>query len=145
MAKLNIMDKKSGTIEVLSFDLIDILIPIEKFCQSYEWAILDIYLTSKYGSNLNVLELEDKVNNNDLFVLSFEELKHLAAKFNQLMDGKILGSKNKFPRKDYSEKDLELNADIIIEAVDSSYWTVYSKNKDLITILENTFKNTELV
>jgi hypothetical protein len=119
---------------------------MEKFCKSYEWAILDIYLTSKYGSQLNVLELEDKVNNNDiLFVLSFEELKHLAAKFNQLLDGKILGSKIKFPRKDYSKKYLELNADIIIEAVDSSYWTVYSKNKELITILENIFKNTELI
>jgi hypothetical protein len=143
MNKLKIMDEKNGA---LSFDLIDILIPMEKFCKSYEWAILDIYLTSKYGSQLNVLELEDKVNNNDiLFVLSFEELKHLAAKFNQLLDGKILGSKIKFPRKDYSKKYLELNADIIIEAVDSSYWTVYSKNKELITILENIFKNTELI
>lgn len=141
MSKIKIMD--SG--EILTFDLVDILNCIKDIGSNYNWAILDIYLTSKQNSNLNVLELEKEVNSKDeFFKISFVDLLKLSGKFNQVIDGKFIASRGDFKNR-IDIKDIEEKCDIVIEAIDSSYWTVFSKDSRIIELLTSTFEKVEIL
>jgi hypothetical protein len=141
MSKIKIMD--SG--EILSFDLVDILNCIKDIGGNYNWAILDIYITSKHNSNLNVLELENEINSKDeLFKISFVDLLNLSSKINQVIDGKFIASKGDF-NKIIDIIELEEKCDIVIEAIDSTYWTVFSKDRRIIELLKSKFEKVEIM
>ncbi len=132
--------------EFLSFDLVDILICIKSRVIIYNWAILDIYCTSKNKSNFNILNFEKQVNSKkNLFVLDFEGLLALSTKINQTIDGIFIASKNNLPPNKPNTTKLEQNFDVVIEVIDSSYWTVYSKDSEIIKLLKDRFNNTEII
>lgn len=142
MNKIKIMDGD----EFLSFDLVDILKCIRDRSIIYNWAITDLYCTSKHESNLNAKDLEEQVNSKEnLFVIDFNSLMILSTKINQTIDGKFIASKTNFPKILPDSSKLEESFDIIIEAIDSSYWTVYSKDLIIIKLLMGKFKNTKVV
>ncbi|MBK7980284.1 MAG: hypothetical protein IPK06_09880 [Ignavibacteriae bacterium] len=132
--------------ELLTFDLVDILNCIKDVGSNYNWAILDIYLTSKNNSNLNVLEFENEVNaKNELFKINFIDMLNLSSKFNQVIDGKFIAFKGNFNNELIEIKDLEEKFDVVIEAIDSSYWTVFSKDELIIELLKSTFRKVEIL
>lgn len=140
MNKIKIMDSKNG---FLTFDLYDLLKILEKKGSKYNWAIIDIYATAKNDSNLNILDIEKRVNDsNEIFILTFSEIFELSRKLNQTIDGTIIASINKFP--DFINKnntDFEKDYDIVIQAIDSNHWTIYSDDSNILEEFVNSFEN----
>ena len=141
MNKIKIADKKD---QFLFIDLIDILEIIKDKVNNYNWAILELYCTSRFESDLKVPELEEQIELKEkLFVIDFKSLFTLSSKFLQVIDGKFVASKGIFPQdlvdsiklvedREVIEKNWEVvekNFEVAVEIDDGSYWTVFSKDE----------------
>ncbi|WP_295800957.1 hypothetical protein [Mucilaginibacter sp.] len=113
--------------EILSVSLQDILENI-KDGQTLKWSLLWIYAVGDLGTNKNMLDFEEEVNsaNNGIF-FTWEELKSLSSKFEQVLEMVLIGVKDIKDLKRYESDELMYSiCQYTIELIDSSYWEIHS-------------------
>lgn len=120
----------------LSISLSDILSKIDKG-EEFEWKLLFLEATTE--TDLDILNLEKKINESDSgYLISWFDLVKLSNQIYQIMEILLIGSKNSKNLKRYiSEDEMRVHCDFCIELIDSSYWEVDSKNKNLLNNLKS--------
>ena len=141
----------AGTIEirdkdvngVVTVELRDLLPFFEAEGQKLIWSIIDLEAIgdlSSIGKTMLGLEQEVKQSPHGLF-LEWSELKALAEKFEQIMDLTLVGCQS----QEYicpliPKGDLRGSCEIVIEAIDSSLWSVYARDEEVIQRLTAAFQ-----
>ena len=120
----------------LSISLSDILSKIDKG-EEFEWKLLFLEATTE--TDLDILNLEKKINESDSgYLISWSDLVKLSNQIYQIIEILLIGSKNSKNLKRYiSEDEMRVHCDFCIELIDSSYWEVGSKNKNLLNNLKS--------
>jgi hypothetical protein len=100
-----------------------------------DWAILDLpEAFAPDGSDLDLLSIERQVEEspNGLH-LTFAELQRFATALQQVIDGLFVGNRpgHGFPSRDQSDAALIAEAEVMVAAVDSSFWLVSGPSKML--------------
>lgn len=136
--EIKISDKLDGAVGV---KLQDILEEIPNGNQLH-WAILYLYSMGDLSDGKSILDLEEEINKSQQsYILTWEGLNELTAKFDQVFGIQVMGCKDMklLVRSDDAE-EMYQNSEIFIELIDSAFWEVYSKNEDLIERLTVKFK-----
>lgn len=139
---IEIHDKDRGGF--LSPGLLDILTFLKGWGESLSWSILDIEATAKGEIDLNLLIR--KIENSPTGLhLNWDELTDLGRKLNQVINLILVGcgDRNMIPQIIPGEIDFS-NCDIVIEAVDSTFWRITAKNQDVIIHFWTAFKDVRL-
>lgn len=113
----------------------------------FKWAALWLDVTPKKNEGKYIIDLERKINEseNGLF-FSFNELKELSNKFFQEIELTIIGSTLKENLHRYKEdRNMYEMCDVVIEMIDGGFWEIFSKNKNLISRLNEKYQNTEIL
>jgi hypothetical protein len=137
----------------LSFDLIDILKVIEPFSADLEWYLAEFQIGSFHPKAADTPNVEPWVlalwraveNGNTPKRLTWETLVEFARNVRQTDSCLILATK---PGTLPPEEPLNLNGEgleIVVQAVDSTFWAVTSRNKASIERLANEFHDTKFV
>lgn len=120
--------------EILNLELSDILKLILDG-GNFQWKILWINGISKNDNNFDMLTFEKKIKNEGL-KLSFNELKKLSLKLDQLVEFVLIGKEGNINDIDVTESDsfIKNKCDFFIELIDSSYWEITMTKENLITV-----------
>jgi len=110
------------------------------------WSIFYLYATGDIGENKSIVDFEEEIiNSSNGYCLSWEELKDLSGRFDQIFDVLIVGAPcKKAIKKHDKEEDLLSNCSIVIDLFDGACWKVYSEDESVIGQLENAFFDTKL-
>jgi hypothetical protein len=144
---IRISDKNG---EFLSFGLRDVLDCVAEAGRDYHWHIFDAVGTCKTGRK-NAVRLINEIEVERYGIdMSWDALLGFAGDLFQLEDGLIAARSRPWPSvpPDYAGTLLQYaltNADLVIEAFDASYWTVYSERDDVVHCLQRRFHTTELL
>ena len=135
---IRILDKEKNVISVKLLDILDI-IPNGNL---FYWSILYLRAIGHLDEGKSMPFFEEQINKSEKgLYISWEELKSLAKMFYQEIDLILIGNKNQQSLCRYqSETEMCENCDIVIQMIDSSYWEVFSKDKDVIEKLASNFK-----
>lgn len=148
-----ILDKKPlGGEDRVFLDLIDILRALPEKCHGLSWAAFDLWIM--YDDNdPHGLEKMSMMSESDRGVqMTWEELWAFASLGNQVIEGQFVGDlAEKGPpivpgRNAPEDTKFDQNCaafEIVLEAIDSSYWKVCSKDTAMIKNLSKKFKNVE--
>lgn len=141
---IEINDSKNG---LLTVTLPMILEEISSSGEKLHWSIFYLYAIGDLGAGKSIMDLENEISDSDRgFFLSWNELKSLSAKFDQVFDVVIIGAKNKKDIKKYdNDEKLYLNFDVVLDLFDGAYWRVYSEDKSIIKKMANKFSDVQLI
>lgn len=135
---IRILDSENNVVSVKLFNILDLI----KNGASFNWDILvsDIMPLPEEGEFF--IDLENQVKENEKgLIVSWDQLKELSQKIHQEIDLTIIGCKDeKFLHRYENDKDMYEACDIVIEMIDSGYWEIFSKDKELIDKLSAKFK-----
>lgn len=137
---IEIFDKRDSAI----IDLRDILSALEPEGQNLRWSVLDLEATgdvSRLGTTM--LDLEQQVKNapNGL-ILEWKDLKQLAGEIDQIINGTVAGCQDPDVLNHLNvQGSLRSTCDIVIEAIDSSLWRVYSSDDGILQKLKSAFRD----
>lgn len=145
--KVEIKDEDHGY-GCLEVELMDILRLLEQEGQDLTWSILELEATGdadKLGKNMLDIEQEVDCSPQGLIV-SWRELVRLANAFHQVINAVIVGSKRTaLLTRSTTMSDLYISSELIVEAIDSSIWSVYAKEDVVLQRLQAAFRDVELV
>ena len=139
--EVQIFDNNDGTVS--SF-LPNILSAIEGAPLS--WSLLSLWATGNMGEDRTILELEDAVNNSpNGLSFTFDELKELSNRFDQVVDALIIGCSSPEGIGRY-ENDEEMFAvcEVVIEMNDSTNWIIHVHDWKQVEGIKAKFENTEM-
>jgi hypothetical protein len=130
---------------VLAFDLQDVLKHLEPEAEALEWAILEFEAmgTEEHGRRVYALEFRCRETERGVRV-SWSELKALGAMIFQTYNGVFVGSTDidaALDPKDWRGKHFE----IAVEAFDTSYWRVFTRDAAIAGRLTKAYRVTRLV
>ncbi|MCU1676582.1 MAG: hypothetical protein JWM93_1340 [Frankiales bacterium] len=90
------------------------------------WSILDIWAIAN-SQNIDMSEVESKVLADEGGMqMTWHELLRLSKGLLQFIDGTIVGYSGRLPRR--ADADLRESAEVVLQAVDSSYWNLYFRD-----------------
>lgn len=140
---IRILDKKN---RIVCVRLSDILKEIHNG-NLLHWSILHFHASGHLGEGKSIPIFTQQINESDkgLFI-KWDDLNLLANKLYEVIDILIAGCGDESLLIRY-ENDQEMYeaSNIVIEMVDSGYWEVFSKDKDLINRLAAKFKETKFL
>ncbi len=146
----------AGAVEIFDLDprdsaivgLHDILVALEAEGQNLRWSILDLEAVGDLSrSGTTTLDLEQQVKRapNGL-ILEWKDLKQLAWALDQVIEGTLAGCGTPDAlNKITLQSDLKATCDIVIEAIDSTLWRVYSRDDGILQKLKAAFRNVKTV
>lgn len=140
---IEIFDKRDSAI----IDLPDILAALEPEGQNLRWSILDLEARgdlSRLGTTMQNLEQQIENAPNGL-ILEWKDLKQLAGEFDQIINGTLAGCRNPEVLNQINIEDLQSACDIVIQAIDSSLWSVYSRDDGILQKLRSAFREVKTV
>jgi hypothetical protein len=130
----------------LAFDLRDILCCLGPVLYSYSWLITELDCT---GAETEPFAQAVARNREQGLVLSAEEFWSAAQKIQQTIDATAIG----IPKKAYSSQELnglrdiwrfpETQAQLVIRAVDSSYFEIMTKDYHTVHLMKQCFKDVQ--
>jgi hypothetical protein len=130
----------------LSFDTKDVLDCLGPNIRDYAWIITDLDCTAEEAESL-CDAVEKSRRRGEALVLSWEELFAACSKIKQTLEATIIG----IPHKEFSTKELEdmkdLSrfprdcAELVIRAIDSSFFEVITKKYDHVEAINGCFKD----
>ncbi len=138
---IRILDSEGDVVSVNLNDILDVI----DFGDSLHWSILFLWATGNLGEDKSMPLFERDIfkSENGLFI-SWQELKSLSNKFDQVIDLTLIGCKNKnFLRRYKTDREKYDNCDVVIKMIDSSYWEIYAKDECLIKKVKEMFNETE--
>jgi hypothetical protein len=129
---------------VLSFDLKDILRCLGPSIHNYSWLITELDCTGE--DTERICESVEKSSNKGL-AISADDLLQVSQRILQTIDATIIGMRKKEPNSlNNGFTDLEHfphdDTELIIRAIDSSFFEVITKDEEHVQRLEKCFKNT---
>jgi hypothetical protein len=135
----------------LSFDLRDVLSCLgQEQGNSFLWKIFEATGVTRDGSSSS-RELMKKVEKSQSGVeVTWDDLKLFGEELVQLEMGLIAGRRSPWPEEQVPQHEGALSfalrrADVVIEAFDASYWTVYSDRMDLIQRFQERFHSAKVL
>lgn len=140
---IRILDEDDGYIYVTLYDILEEIRDGDLLL----WSILFLWATGDLGDGKSIVDFEKEISalENGLYI-SWEDLNTLSKKFDQIIDVIIIGSKNKDVLHRYKDNhEMYDTCDIVVQMIDSSYWEVFSQDKDLIDRLAAKFKKIEFL
>jgi hypothetical protein len=147
---IKISDTKNG---VLAFDLIDLLNLMPPVAREINWSILDLSQFLEKQDNLHVYGREFLRINVEAhstpggYKLSWQDLVTYAEAINQVADGVFIGCKNVEMASrvsfDSADEDIYSVSEFVLEAFDSSYWVIFSREDDFLNRCRTTFQDVE--
>jgi hypothetical protein len=142
---LTIHDKVPGK-EYLSFDMEDVLRCLASSIQDYIWVITDLNCTGEEAQWLCDASERSRLDRKAV-VLSWSELLESSQKWGQTLDATIIGTRQESLTPETLEaiNDLVLfansPAEVIIRAIDTSYFEVITKHYDQVESLKKCFRD----
>jgi hypothetical protein len=150
MPTIEIFDQDNG---ILSFDLSQILDALQPFAVSLKWCLIEFdpwILLGEDGTRNEpppawVSSLVARIHTDQNGIeMDWETLKSLARYVGQTENAVLIAVE---PSKAPPENPIDLNSPgyaIVVQAVDTSFWAITSRNENLIKHLKNIFKNTKI-
>ena len=93
---------------------------------SLDWSIMQMWAVA-LDDKTDVVALERQASESPHGLgLSSEQLQDLAASLMQVIDGVIVGYRGRPPA--HSDADLRTSAEVVLEAIDSTFWRVYAQD-----------------
>ena len=145
---IKISDVKNG---ILAFDLFDLLNLLPPIAQQIDWSILDLsqFLERQdelhvYGSEL--LRINEEAHSTPGgYKLSWQDLLLYAGAISQVADGVFVGCKNveAISKLSFESENADIYAvsEYVLEAFDSSYWIVFSRDDEFLNRCRATFSD----
>lgn len=132
-----------STNNVLVVSLGDLFEKIEPWGSCCQWHLLHLWAVGTLDNNRSMLDFESEISASESGLqFSWEELKELAKRFEQVIDGVFVGDEQPRPvRRQKRDLDLYREHDFVIEVFDSSYWRVVSRRPDALKHLEMAYKD----
>jgi len=94
------------------------------------WSIMELWAVAR-DDGTDVLAMEQQAADSPTGLeLSTEELRGIADQLLQLVDGIVVGYRGYPPTR--SDPDLRASSEIVIEAIDSTLWRVYARDRRVI-------------
>lgn len=128
----------------VSVHLLDVLPEIENG-ERFHWSILDLYAMGDLGTGRSIPDFEEEVIESERGIsIEWQELVFLAKHIEQIYDIVLLGCLNPDQIKRYqTDEEMYEACDIVIVMFDSSYWELFTKDKNLIEKWIKKFRNVE--
>lgn len=138
---------------VLAFDLTDLLMLVAPEGQHLTWSILDLWATVREPKPLpegkDYLDLEAEIARSPKgLIVEWNQLIALAEAFLQVIDGVFVGCTsvdlipprtNRLTVEDYAACEL------VLEALDSTLWTVYARDDAVVHRIRSVFRDVRVV
>jgi hypothetical protein len=130
---------------VLAVTLADVLACIAPEGRALTWTILDLEAVGELSGGRNMLDLEDRIAASPPgLVVSWEWLVALAQELEQVISGLIVGVKDPSVTSQISrEVDFCAVSEFVLEAIDSSLWSVYAPDDRVLKRLRARFRDTQ--
>src|SRR5436305_2091262 len=107
-----------------------VLADLSPDAHALHWSILDLgEVIAEPRWDLNLPHIETSVVASPTGMhLTFEELEGFASRIRQVIDGLFVGCHrpNRLPRRGHSDDQILEHADMLVAAVDSTFWLVYA-------------------
>jgi hypothetical protein len=127
---------------VLSVELEDIIEITKPYCKKLIWTFLNLWAIGKEDSVIEIVPLIDEIERTGKISFTYSDLIELTPNFFQIIDCLIVGHYSEdAPQKGLSLEESCLFANTVIQAFDSTYWFLYSKNENIIINALNKYKN----
>ena len=92
-----------------------------------DWSVMEVWAIARDdGTDLVALERRAAASSHGL-TMSAAALRELAGELFQVVDGIVVGYRDRRP--DRGDEDLRSTATVVIEAIDSTFWRVYARDK----------------
>jgi hypothetical protein len=113
----------------------DVLGPMSPDAHALQWSMLDlgeVIAEERWDLNMDVVEYEVEASP-DGFKTSFDDLEAFAQKVQQVIDGLFVGCShpNLLPRRSDDDKAIMAASEMLVAAIDSSYWLVSAPDEVL--------------
>ena len=142
----------AGTIEIFDLnergsaliDLPEILTVLEPEAQNLAWSILDLEATGDPGAlGTTIFELEQRVANAPHgLILDWKDLNKITGALDQIIEGTIVGCQDPERLTQINlQSDLRASCDLVIEAIDSSLWKIFSRDDGVLQKLKSAFRD----
>lgn len=102
--------------------------------ETLDWSIMEMWAVAQDDTDIVGLEQQAAESPSGL-ALSGTQLRDLAGGLTQVIDGIVAGHRGPPPTR--SDADLRAAAEIVIEAVDSTFWRVYALDPAVIDRLRH--------
>ena len=141
---IEINDSKNG---ILSVELQDLLNEIGAKGETLNWALFYLYATGDLGDDKSMGDFEDEISDSkNGLLISWEELKSLSLKFDQIYDTLIVGNLDKEAiKKCDNDEELYSKFDVVLDLFDGAYWRVHSKYKGILKRMLGKFTDTKVL
>jgi len=101
------------------------------------WAILEMWAVG-VDDTVDIAALEAQAHASPTGLeLSGPQLREVAGRLHQLVDGIVVGFRGRPPLR--SDPDLRTSCEVVIEAVDSTFWRIYAAETTMLDRLRTDF------
>jgi hypothetical protein len=102
------------------------------------WSVMEIWAIAR--DDTDVVALGQRADDSPTGLrMSAAELRDLAARLEQLVDGIAVGYRGDPPVRD--DPDLRTSSAVVIEAIDSTLWRVYADDPTVIERVRRTYRD----
>ncbi|MDP9371533.1 MAG: hypothetical protein M3Q65_03565 [Chloroflexota bacterium] len=140
---IEIWDRRPDSPHLLALDLLDLLPLVAPEGRQLVWAILELEGEGVLPNDRYRQETEDSPTG---AVVSWDELIAIARAVKQVLWGVFVGctAASVIPRL-HPDTDLYSQSEIVIEAIDSTYWRVYARDDRVLQRLGAAFREVKMV
>jgi|SRR5690242_9859895 hypothetical protein len=130
----------------LSVGLKELLSVVTREGPDLSWVLQDLHVSGDLGKDWTVQKLEQATRQAPFGLrLSWSELTDLAQKLTQIQDGLVIGLPPESAPPAINKGPMDIDAYVVFEAVDSSYWEVHSFDEELLEQIRSRFRNVTVV
>jgi len=130
-----------GGPRVLAPTLAELLECVASIGRDLTWTVLDLEAVGELGEGRNMLDLEAQIQASPHgLVVSWSELLTLAQELHQVISGVLAGVKDpSATARIWRGTDSCAISDLVLEAIDSSLWSVYARDDRVLQRLQGRF------
>lgn len=113
----------------------------------YIWSILELEAEGDLGDAQIYIDIDNAIKHQNGYCLSWNKLKELASKLDQVINAVIVASKdiNFITTHKNDLNHVYKNFPLAIAILDGDFWEVSTSNKNLITLLQNKYDHVEII
>jgi hypothetical protein len=148
MATVEIWDRRSSDAsqvdsQLLALDLVDILDALPLDAMALRWSILDLWAETD-DPTLDMQAIQSEVDKSARgFCMEGRELRDVADRVAQVIDGVFAAYAQAPPSK--ASADLRESCEIVVEAIDSTYWRLYARDQEIIRRVQDVFEDVRVI
>lgn len=107
------------------------------------WSVMELWAVAR-DDNTDFVTIERKAAESPTGLrLSTSELRELAARQMQLIDGIVVGYRDDPPTR--SDADLRASSEVVIEALDSTLWRISTRDRAVIDAVRRNYHDVRTV